>query len=153
MSHEIVRVLAQRIDLSCTHARPASIASGTCTGPPRIGQPLPGAVEAVGVREKLVGYSLDLTHEIGGPKARGFEAILGITVADVDYLERTLLVGIVTAPVVEVRANAPYGLLCVVAVPVRGLRDKHKRMADVRTVWEIAVAGQPPRLVSAFLKP
>jgi hypothetical protein len=32
---------------------------------------LPRAAEALGVREKLADYSLEVTHEDGGPKARG----------------------------------------------------------------------------------
>jgi uncharacterized protein DUF6883 len=121
--------------------------------PPRIGEPLPRAAEALGVREKLVGYSLDLTNEVGGPKARGFRLILGITMADVDYLERVLRNGILTAPVCEIRDNAPYGINCMVAVPVQGLREKSKRIVGVRTVWEIATVETPPRLVSAFPRP
>jgi hypothetical protein len=90
---------------------------------------------------------------VGGPKARGFGLILGITMADVDYLERALRNGILTAPVGEIRDNAPYGINCMVAVPVQGLREKSKRIVDVRTVWEIAFVEAPPRLVSAFPKP
>jgi hypothetical protein len=121
--------------------------------PPKIGVPLPCAAEALGVREKLVGYSLDMNHEIGGLKARGFVLILGITIADVDYLEGALLKGILTTPVSEVRDNSPYGTNCVVTVPVHGLREKSERVVDVRTIWEIAAPEAPPRLVSAFPRP
>ena len=51
--------------------------------PPRAGELLTRAEEASGVREKLSGYSLNTSHEDGGPKARGFELILGITIADI----------------------------------------------------------------------
>lgn len=64
------------------------------TWPPKAGEPLPWAAEAIGVRRKLVGYSLNSTHEDGGPKARGFELILGITVDDVDHLESAIRIGI-----------------------------------------------------------
>jgi hypothetical protein len=121
--------------------------------PPTIGDPLPRAAEAAGIRRKLVGYSLDLTNEVGGPKARGFEQILGIAIEDIDYLERAIQAGILTAPVGTVRDNSPYGINCVVAVPVRGRGPKSSRVVNVRTIWEISGEGARPRLVSAFPRP
>jgi hypothetical protein len=50
--------------------------------PPRIGEPLPRAEDAYGIHEKLATYSFDLKHRVGGPKAAGFQRILGITVRD-----------------------------------------------------------------------
>ncbi len=44
-----------------------------------MGELLPRAVEAFGVRYKLETYSLDFANEVGAPKARGFDLILGIT--------------------------------------------------------------------------
>ncbi|HEU4393784.1 MAG TPA: hypothetical protein VFR04_09155 [Solirubrobacterales bacterium] len=35
------------------------------------------------MREKLIGYSLNLAHDEGGPKAQGFARILGIKIADI----------------------------------------------------------------------
>ncbi len=102
--------------------------------PPKIGDPLHRAGEAAGARRKLVNYSLDLTNEVGGPKARGFKRILGITVGDADYLEGAIQTGIFTAPVIAVRDSSPYGINCVVAVPVRGRRERDARVVSVRTV-------------------
>jgi hypothetical protein len=62
--------------------------------PPRVGEPLPRAAEPIGVRQKLLDYSLEVRRETGGPRARGFERILGITRADVDYAEQSIRVGI-----------------------------------------------------------
>jgi hypothetical protein len=94
--------------------------------PPRIGDQLHRAGEAAGVRRKLVDYSLDLTNEVGGPKAKGFERLLGIAAEDADYLEGAIQTGIFTAPIVAVRDNSPYGINCVVAVPRAGTpRAKH----------------------------
>ena len=121
--------------------------------PPKVGDPLPRAADAVGVREKLAGYSLDPTNEVGGPKARGFQRILGIMIDDVAYLEHEIRAGILTAPIGAMRDNPPYGVNCVVAVPVRGLGEKSGRVIEVRTVWEITGREAPPRLVSAFPKP
>jgi len=121
--------------------------------PPQVGEPLPDGVEVTGVRTKLVRYSLDVTHEDGGPKARGFESILGITIDDVDHLASAIRIGVLSARVSEVRANPPHGFNCAVDIAVRGVGDKRSRTIDVRTVWEIKDRGQRPRLVSAFPRP
>ena len=63
------------------------------------------------MRDKLLRYSLDLTNEIGKPKARGFERILGITIEDVDYLESAIRAGILTLPVSTVRDNPPWAVV------------------------------------------
>jgi len=102
------------------------------------------------VRVKLATYSLDVNHKKGGPKARGFERILGITIEDIDYLEAEILAGVLTTPIRSVGDNAPYGVNCVVDMSIHGLREKRDRVLTVRTVWEIADANTPPRLVSAY---
>jgi hypothetical protein len=75
--------------------------------PPKVGDPLPRAAKAVGARRKLATYSLDMAHESGGPKARGFELILGITVRDIDYLEGAIQTGVLMASVSGVRIRPP----------------------------------------------
>lgn len=121
--------------------------------PPRIGEPLPRAAEAIGVREKLIGYSLDITHESGGPKARGFEQILGIAISHVDYVEEAIMAGILTASVQTVRDNRLHGFNCLVEFPLSGIGRKATRMVDLRTTWELVSAASPPRLVTAYLRP
>ena len=64
---------------------------------PTVGELLPRAAEAFGVRYKLETYTLDITHKDGGPKARGFLVILGITLRDIDYLEAEIMAGILDA--------------------------------------------------------
>lgn len=120
---------------------------------PKLGEPLPRAAEAVGIREKLLAYSLDATHEHGGPKARGFEQILGITIDHVDYLEVEIRVGILTAPVSDVRMRPPFGVQCEVRIQVRGLGEKNNRTVEAITGWEFAHAGTAPRMTTAYLKP
>ncbi len=117
---------------------------------PTVGELLPRAAEAFGVRVKLATYSLDVTHKKGGPKARGFERVLGITLEDIDYLEGALYTGVTLVPISEVRDNAPYGIKCVVIIPVRGRGEKSERLIDVITSWEIRSTGAAPRLVTAF---
>jgi hypothetical protein len=118
---------------------------------PKAGESLPRGAEAFGVRVKLAKYSLDVNHKDGGPKARGFERILGITIEDIDYLEGAIYTGVVLVPVSEVRDNTPWGIKCTVIVPVRGLGAKSGRIVDVRTVWQFYEPGGPPRLVSAYI--
>ena len=69
------------------------------------------------------------------------------------HLGEAILAGIETVSIDAVRDNAPYGVNCVVDVPVRGLGDKEDRLVDVRTVWELTSREAVPRLVSAYVKP
>jgi len=107
----------------------------------------------VGIRRKLLLYSLDMTNQFGRHKAVGFERILGITINDIDYLETAIREGVTAAPVRATRDRAPYGVNAVVEVPVRGLRGKRDRVVRVRTVWRLAGPGRAPQLTTAFPKP
>jgi hypothetical protein len=120
--------------------------------PPRVGEMLPRGTQPVGVRHKLATYVLNGGHRDGGPKARGFEQILGITIESVHYLKSEITAGILHAPVIAVRHNPPYGVNCVVDLAVRGMGPKRECVANVRTVWEFADRGSAPRLVSAYIK-
>ena len=120
---------------------------------PAVGEPLPRGAEAFGVRYKLEMYSLDVTHKHGGPKARGFELILGITIDAIDYLEAQIMARVLDTPVSTIEDNPPYGINCVVDMPIGGIGAKVDRVANVRTVWEFDRPGAPPRLVSAYPKP
>jgi hypothetical protein len=120
--------------------------------PPQVGGLLPRAEEAIGVRYKLTTYSLDKNHEFGGPKARGFALILGITLADIDYLEAEIHLGIRRHPITSLVDNRPYGLNCVVEFPLRGVGSYSDREANLRTVWEMAGPFHPPRMINAFPK-
>jgi hypothetical protein len=120
--------------------------------PSAVGELLPRAAEAFGVRYKLETYSLDPTHKRGGPKARGFELILGITIDAIEYLETQILTRILDTPVREVRDNTPYGVKCTIDIQVSGIGAKADRVATVRTVWALDRPGAAPRLVNAFPK-
>ncbi len=121
--------------------------------PPQVGDVLPRAEECFGLRDKLSNYSLNPAHERGFAKARGFETLLGVTVADLEYLEATIRIGIRGAPIGSIRDNSPYGVLCAVDIAVRGVREKASRSIGVCTVWELADREAAPRLVSAYVKP
>jgi hypothetical protein len=121
--------------------------------PPRIGELLPQAGEAIGVREKLADYALNTEHKVGGPKAKSFDQILGITIEHAERLEATIRAAILATPIGSVRANPVRGFNCVVEIPVAGMKDKRDRIVNVRTVWELTDEHAVPRLVSAFPKP
>src|SRR5580704_12514645 len=121
--------------------------------PPRAGELLPRAAAATGLHDKLATYALDPTHKDGGPKARGLALILGITAKDIDYLEGAIQTGVLAIPVRSVRDNSPWGVNCVVEVPVRGRGKKDGRVVNVRTVWQLVGADDPPELKTAFPKP
>lgn len=119
--------------------------------PPTIGEPLPRADEAFGIGEKLVAYCLNIEHEVGGPKARGFLRVLGVGIDDVDYLADTLRTAVLEAPTTAVRDKAPFGVLCEVRIVVAGLREHRDRVATVTTAWELQHAEDRPRLVTAYI--
>lgn len=119
--------------------------------PPSVGEILPRAGEAFGVRYKLTTYSLDVTHEHGGPKARGFERILGITIEDIDYLQAQITARVLDTPILEIRDNPPYGVKYTIAMPIGGIGAKAHRVANVRTVWMFDDPAAPPRLVTAYI--
>jgi len=89
---------------------------------------------------------LNLDHEIGGPKAQAFQRILGIELADVDYLAEALQAGVRRAPISD---NALFGVLCEVRIPVAGLREHQDRVVAVTTAWEL----RHPTLLHGWLPP
>lgn len=121
--------------------------------PPQVGEVLPRAGAAIGVRRKLAEYSLAKSHPAGGSKARGFSLVLGIEAGDIDYLESKIRSGILTAPIRAVRVEHQHGLKCVVDFPLRGLGDKNDRVVNLRSVWLFSTENAPPRLITAFPKP
>ena len=106
----------------------------------------------MGVRYKLATYSLDPFHEDGGPKAKGFARILGITIASIDYLETEICMAIQVSPIAAV-SESPFGARCVVEFPLQGVGVLCNRVVNLRTIWEFSSPSAPPRLVTAFLKP
>jgi hypothetical protein len=121
--------------------------------PPKAGELLPRAEEATNVREKLAGYSLNMAHRDGGPKARAFERILGITITDLGCLEAAIHEGIGTTEMGSVRHNPPYGYNCVVDFSLSGRDEKSGRAVGLRTVWRVASPDSPPHLTTAYLRP
>jgi Domain of unknown function (DUF6883) len=121
--------------------------------PPQVGEILPRAQRATGVRQKLANYSLDREHPRGEAKARGFELILGLSLDAIDYVEETIYVGIRSHPIVSVRENWPHGTACAVDIPIGGIGRHSARIVPMRTAWLYADPIAPPRLTNAYLKP
>ncbi len=121
------------------------------TRAPTIGESSPRANEAYGIEAKVTAYCLNLDHEVGGPKAQGFLRILGIGLEDADHLAAELRDGLRVARISDVRDNTPFGILCEVRVPVRGLRERRDRIVAVTTSWELRDADDRPRLVTAYI--
>lgn len=117
--------------------------------PPKIGDLLPDAEDAHGVHDKLARYSLKPGHP--REKAEAFARVLSVTAEDLDYVADALLDGARTTPISGVRHAGAHGFHCEVIVPVRGLRDRADRLADVLTAWQIRWDGDPPRLITAYI--
>ena len=120
--------------------------------PPATGVPLPSADRAFGIRENLADYCLNADHEIGGAKAQRFRQVLGIDIADVEYLTEAFRAGVLATPLSEVRDNAPFGVLCEVRIVVAGLHEQSERVCVVTTAWELTSAQDGPRLVTAYVE-
>jgi hypothetical protein len=67
---------------------------------------LPHAELAVVSAAKLRDYVLNPAHPQGGPKARVFAAVLGLTRADWQYLRRQLLAGVAVSSRGTARVHA-----------------------------------------------
>jgi hypothetical protein len=119
--------------------------------PPRLGEPLPRAAEAVGVHHKLETYSLVMAHRDGGPKAFRFAQLLSIARCDVDHLAAEIAAGVRDAPVTRVVFKTDGTLGCGVLIPVRGVGIHEDRVVAVTTGWELRYVGDRPRLVTAFI--
>lgn len=63
-----------------------------------------------------------------------------------------LVAGVLKAGVTAVRDKAPFGVLCEVRIPVRGVRERRDRIVEVTTSWELPTERDPPRLVTAYIK-
>lgn len=114
------------------------------TSPPA---PLPHGDLAQVSAAKLRDYVLNPTHPQGGPKARVFAAVLGITATDWQYLRHQLLTGVRTAPA-QLRDTTSWGDLYDVALDVTGPTGRVHR---VRTGWIIRTGEHRPQLVTAYV--
>jgi hypothetical protein len=120
--------------------------------PPQVGDLLPRYDETIGIEEKLRTYSLAIGPEECGPKANGFQKMLGIDLGSIDHLERQIRVGIATTPISSVRRKASGAIHCAVQFQIAGPDRYSHRTASLRTTWELIGPLAPPRMTNAYLR-
>ncbi len=107
---------------------------------------LPNSENAVIDITKLREYSLNRLHEGGKHKARVFQAALGLTVNDAEWL-RDIILRAVQTDEASSPAVSPFGIKYAVDIFV-----EHKgRGALVRTAWIIEYGLDFPRLTSCYV--
>lgn len=111
---------------------------------------LPNADQATIDAEKLIAYILDPDNAVGRHKAHVFEAALGITREDWEYLRDAILRELPKHPVSVVRPprHDKDHYTWEVMVPITGLNG---RRLFVVTAWKM-IDGRP-RLVTALVAP
>jgi hypothetical protein len=107
---------------------------------------LPNFEQAVVEIAKLRDYSLNPFHDVGKHKARVFEAALGLSLADVDWLREKLLEATHNEEAVA-QPPSVFGEKYVIDV----LLVREDRSAIVRTSWIIEYGTNFPRLTSCYV--
>jgi hypothetical protein len=107
---------------------------------------LPNFERAVVEIAKLRDYSLNPLHDVGKHKARVFQAALGLTVADADWLRERVLEAAYNREVVAGPASV-FGEKYIIDLLV----VREDRMATVRTSWIVERGTDFPRLTSCYV--
>ncbi|ENS2330320.1 hypothetical protein ACEZZS_004375 [Salmonella enterica] len=106
------------------------------------------AEHAVVDYRKLTTYSLDVTHPIGGHKARVFQSALGYNPTNSDVLAGRVQEGILTAPAKVLDANQ-HGQRMAVDMPILGANGE---TVIVRSGWIYEPDAVVPRMTTIFVK-
>jgi hypothetical protein len=112
-----------------------------------MGMILPNADKAVVPIEKLIGYSLNTSHEVGKHKAKVFASALGLNSRDAEFLQKVILEKILSTEAIHFRTNM-FGEHYFVDFD---LTFKGK-IAPIRTKWTINPEENFPRLTSCYVK-
>lgn len=107
---------------------------------------LPNAKAAFINDAKLKDYCLDPEHHRGKHKARLFNAILGLSINDLDILKTLIIKGIQTNEATLGNLDE-YGQRYIVDFSA----THNQNTAKLRTVWIIRVTEAFPRLVSCYI--
>ena len=108
---------------------------------------LPNCENAVADIKKFTEYCLDVDHDTGGPKAQAFRDVLGITLADAEFLRAVVLDAARTMEAVPKGTN-DYGDKYEITFKMTGLNGN---AAMVQTGW-IVRAGEPgPWMTSCYI--
>lgn len=104
-----------------------------------------GSLAALGT--KLEEYVLNPLHREGKHKARVFETVLGITLANADQLRHALLNHAATSDQAEWRGDQGFGDLYVLRFPLA----TPKGIATVLSVWIVRHGESFPRLTTCYI--
>lgn len=96
---------------------------------------------------KLEAYTLNPQHRDGRHKARVFDAVLGITLANADVLRQALLDAAAYSDQVEPRGDNGFGEAYVVRFPL----TTRKGTATVLSAWIIRHGEDFPRLTTCYI--
>ena len=107
---------------------------------------LPNGDRAEISMQKIVGYCLNLKHDKGKDKARVFQSKLGITTQNAERLFELIQIAAVQGDVVQ-ESSTPFGKEYKVDWEITNIEG-----VELRTIWEISLGTNYPRLISAFLK-
>ncbi|MSP40795.1 MAG: hypothetical protein EXR70_20100 [Deltaproteobacteria bacterium] len=107
---------------------------------------LPGGDRA-DLGTKIEDYVLNLRHWEGRHKARVFESVLGITLANREVLRQAILSAAENSEDAEPLGNNGHGEVYISRFPLETQRGR----ATVLTVWIIRDGEDFPRLVSCYI--
>ncbi len=108
---------------------------------------LPNAEFAFVPMEKLAGYVLNTEHPVGKHKAAVFEAVLGITMAEADYLRDKIIEAALTQEATPTRQDE-FGQRYQVDFEI----ERNGRNATIVTAWILEPNELSPRLTSCYIK-
>ncbi len=106
---------------------------------------LPNGDRVIIPMEKLLGYCLNPNHIRGKHKARVFEAVLGITAANVEELEALVRQAALEGEIVQER-ETDFGREFKLDWSIPGTDS-----VELRTIWIVPHHSVEPQLVSAFI--
>lgn len=108
---------------------------------------LPNAEFAFVPLEKLTDYALNPEHPVGKHKATVFEAVLGITIADADYLRDKIMEAALTQEAIPTRLDE-FGQRYQIEFEI----ERNGRTATILTSWILEPNELLPRLTSCYVK-
>jgi hypothetical protein len=96
---------------------------------------------------KLEDYVLNPRHREGRHKARVFEAILGVTLANQEILSQAILAAAANSNQAEARGDSGHGEVYVLRLPVETAKGK----AVLLTAWIVRHGEDFPRLTTCYI--
>ena len=102
--------------------------------------------ERADVGTKLEDYVLNPDHREGRHKARVFESVLGITLANRDVLRQAILTAAASSDQADTRGDNGHGEVYVLRFPLETERGR----ATVLTAWIIRHGEDFPRLITCY---